>query len=585
MDNLNIQATNNLKNIFQKASYYDQQPFLQTCQQHRTYPIQYICTDTTQECVFKCICCVVENLIQPNKLILLNQAVECDQKTVFPNWPIYDDQTFSQKVNEISQKQPNNLELKQKINSYFKQLQSQILLKIEQMQEQMLRKADNIFDLNTNIIELYNNISEKQSIKQEIMNNSTSPEQKNNNLKQIISNVNSNLDQNKQLILNKLRYLEDQENSINFEQPSLIKDHILSVLERIDFIPQLNLDQLLAQQNERLNNLQQQNDNVNKIMSLVANKINNCSEIFVKNVQQQLNKCSHILSKADLGNIYQSEEAIPPNFNNLNDSQLNELFNIAKQYIKNNNNQELNSQKFLSKDLVMELIAKQSNQYCPEFLINLKSILNGIDQYLKSFPYDKIIQSDEELQIFKFTDFGDSKNVKIALNEVRQPYLEFPKGQTGNIIFKQIIDNSKVYIFRFKLNQNFYIDNGYLRIGIISCNKANKELININNKNGYYSWHDQEHKIVKGISLNQDESSKQFNEIEFRFCICKQLFYFSDYPKYQNINKIEQSLIDVNDQYNFGISFQSFGPKIQLKLENTYFQQVDFQSNEQITDF
>ncbi|KAL4463050.1 hypothetical protein ABPG72_009193 [Tetrahymena utriculariae] len=582
MDSLNNQSTNNLNNIIQKASFYDQQPFLQKCEQHRTYPIQYICTDTTQECVFKCICCVVENLIQPNKLILLNQAIECEQKTVFPNWPIYDDQSFSHKIKQISLKQPNNLDLKEKIQSYFKQLQAQILLKIEQMQQQMLQKADSIWDLNTNIIELYNNISEKQSIKQEIMNSQISPEQKNKNLKQIIQNVNSNLDQNKQLILSKLKYLEDQENSVNFEQPFLIKDHILSILERIDFIPSQNLDQLLVQQNQILDNLENKNDNVNKIISLVTNKINNCSETFVKSVQQQLNRCSHILNKANLGNMYESEESTPPNFNNLNDNQLKELFYIAKQYIRNNNNQELNQQKFLSKDLVIEL-TKQYNKYCPEFLIKVENILTGINQYLKTFNYDKIILTDEELLIFKFTDYQDSKNVKIALNELNQTYLEFPQKQSGNIIFNQIIDNSKVYIFRFKLNQNFFIQFGYLRIGIIQSSKANTNLINETKKNGYYSWNDSKHKVVKGISLNEVEGSKQFDQIEFRFCISKQLFYFSDYPNYKNVNMIEQNLIDINDKYNFGISFSCLGDK--LAIINTYFLKQDFQSEEQITNF
>ncbi|EAR95828.2 hypothetical protein TTHERM_00878220 (macronuclear) [Tetrahymena thermophila SB210] len=320
MDTLSKQSTNNSNNIIQASSFYDQQPFLLKCQLHPTYPISFICTDTTQECIFKCNFCIVENLIQPNKLILLNQAIESDQKTVFLNWPIYDDQTISQKIQEFSLKQPNNLEFKEKIRSYFKELLAKVLLKIEQMQNQMLQKADSILDLNTSILELYNNLSQKQSIRQEIMNNQTSPEQKNNKLKEIIQNVNSNLDTNKQLILTKLNQIEDYQNQINFEQPSLIKDHILSILERIDFIPFRNLDQILQQQNQILNDLEKQSDNVNKIISLVSNKMNNCSETFIKNVKQQLNKYSYILNKVDLGNIYESEESIPPNFNNLNEN-------------------------------------------------------------------------------------------------------------------------------------------------------------------------------------------------------------------------------------------------------------------------
>ncbi|EWS74372.1 hypothetical protein TTHERM_000881459 (macronuclear) [Tetrahymena thermophila SB210] len=574
---------NNSNNIIQKSSLYDQQPFLQKCQQHPAYPIQFICTDTTQQCVFKCIFCIVENSIQSNKLILLNEAIENDQKTVFPNWPIYDDQTISQKIKEISLKQPNQLELKEQIKSYFKELLSKVVIKIEQMQDKMLKKADTIQDLNASIIELYNNLSQKQSIKQEIMNNQTSPEQKNDKLKEIISKVNSNLDQNKQLILTKLNQIKDQQNSINLEQPSLIKDHILTILERIDFVPSRDLDQILQQQNQILNDLEKQSDNVSKIISLVSNKINNCSQKFVKNVQQQLNKCSHILNKADLGNMYESKESIPPNFNNLNENQLKELFNVTKQYIKYNQNQQYNQQKSFNKDFVIQLITKHFNFYCPEFLINLEKVLSGINQYLNSFTYDKVILSDEEIQIFKPTNFCQSKQAKIGINKSYQPYFEFPYDQIGNIIFKQIIDNSKVYIFRFKLNKNFCISDGYLRIGIIPSDKVSKNLINQDNKNGYYSWNDSKHEVVKGVSLNQNGESNQFEELEFRFCLSKQLFYFSDYPNYKNINMINQSIIDIDNKYNFGISFENMG--MNLKLENTYFLMEDFQSIEQITKF
>jgi len=67
-----------------------------------------------------------------------------DAKTVFWHWPFPEDNDLITRVRDLSARPKTNIMYKERIDKYFKELRIEILAKIDSVQEQMHKQAEQL---------------------------------------------------------------------------------------------------------------------------------------------------------------------------------------------------------------------------------------------------------------------------------------------------------------------------------------------------------------------------------------------------------------------------------------------------------
>jgi len=71
---------------------------------------------------------------------------------MFWHWPLPEDTELIRRIRELSVRQKTDTKYKERIDKYFKKLRIEILTKIDSVQEQMCKQAEQLWDFDDRII-------------------------------------------------------------------------------------------------------------------------------------------------------------------------------------------------------------------------------------------------------------------------------------------------------------------------------------------------------------------------------------------------------------------------------------------------
>ncbi|KAL4477658.1 hypothetical protein ABPG74_002808 [Tetrahymena malaccensis] len=259
------------------------------CPLHPSRQLIIINIQEDQNYCLKCVDCISYEPIK--RAIPLISLLESKNKTIFKGWPILDDQKIYQQLIEISSKESYVEETQKKINSYFKELRSSIDFVIQEKELEMLKQTEFHWDVNQKIIEVYNEHSCKQELKDIILNKFNNFEQQNQLIKEIIGKTIKNQDILKQKMSDQLSSLKNQPNRINLCIPNQIKECIIKYIKDIDVFVERSFEDIHnkeIQQNlhfyqNDLSKIQPQNMTTSQlIVKLINNKFNFCSQELIE---------------------------------------------------------------------------------------------------------------------------------------------------------------------------------------------------------------------------------------------------------------------------------------------------------------
>ena len=139
---------------------------LRLCEIHQNQQCTFLCIDPARtDCAFKCDYCIVDQTLQSKNLIPISQIQKADTKTVFWHWPLPEDTELISRLRELSVRPKTDTKYKERIDKYFKELRIEILAKIDSVQEQMRKQAEQLWDFDDRIIGQYNIFCVKDTLK------------------------------------------------------------------------------------------------------------------------------------------------------------------------------------------------------------------------------------------------------------------------------------------------------------------------------------------------------------------------------------------------------------------------------------
>ncbi|EAR91365.3 von willebrand factor type A domain protein (macronuclear) [Tetrahymena thermophila SB210] len=375
--------------------------------------------------------------------------------------------------------------------------------------------------------------------------------------------------------------------------------------------------------------LDERSDNKDKLIKLISNKFNFCSEQFLSNLSAQFDSFLPIINKINFKDYLQPNKT-PINADFLNNLQLLEIADLVQRLETSNNNQNQNdmdqnlqNQQIKIKQQKLISLLENKTNYCHDYFIqnaknsiqkysqiinhlflnveifkenksqtidfsklttkqidNLEQLANKISQLTQQFGqayYNNIEQLLVNYPIFETINLPQLEFIKSNLSESQQLILEKnklfgyivkqPKSLYGQIFTRDKLDPNLNYIFRCKVNKNLNCHN--LSFGIMNTQQIHNSYLYSEN----CCFHTSSSgfgldKILKGKKLN--EVQQEINELEIRVNISKRVVLFMDYPKYQNINKVDESKIIQDKNYSFGIYFSTPGDDYNIEIKTLF---------------
>ena len=122
---------------------------------------------------------------------------------------------------------------KERIDKYFKELRIEILAKIDSVQEQMRKQAEQLWDFDDKIIAQYNVFCAKEALKKIVFDSQTELDQLSTRVRETTAEVVSSKEATKSALEASLSQLALQESAVDFDEPTKIKAEVLQKLSSI----------------------------------------------------------------------------------------------------------------------------------------------------------------------------------------------------------------------------------------------------------------------------------------------------------------------------------------------------------------
>ncbi|EWS75301.1 kinase domain protein (macronuclear) [Tetrahymena thermophila SB210] len=295
-----------------------------------------------------------------------------------------------------------------------------------------------------------------------------------------------------------------------------------------------------------------------KLISLFENKTNYCNDQFIQNAKNSVQKYSQIVNHLFLNvEIFKDNKSQTIDFSKLTTKQIDNLEQLV------NKTSQLTEQFGQAYYNSTSPILEQQNS---NFILNKLGNNKDIEQLLVNYPiFENINLPQLNIEFIKsYKD--DSQQLTLEKKKLSGYIVKQPKSLKGQIFTRGKLDPKINYIFRCKSNK--YLACNHLNFGILNMQEVNNKMLYQENccfdttKTKYGL-----DKILKGKHLCDIDIIKQIKEIEIRVNISKRVVLFMDYPKYQNINKVEESKIIQDRDYCFGIGFGNPGDDFNIEIE------------------
>ena len=141
---------------------------------------------------------------------------------------------------------------KERIDKYFKELRIEILAKIDSLQEQMRKQAEQLWDFDDRIIRQYNVFCAKETLKNIVSDSQTELDQLSTRVRETTAEVVSSKEATKIALEASLSQLALQESAVDFDEPAKIKAEVLQKLSNISmFLMEDMRDLVVAEMHDR----------------------------------------------------------------------------------------------------------------------------------------------------------------------------------------------------------------------------------------------------------------------------------------------------------------------------------------------
>ncbi|KAL4506266.1 hypothetical protein ABPG73_017000, partial [Tetrahymena malaccensis] len=186
--------------------------------------------DEQEQNQLECLHCVYK---QQNKQYLpLELIIDSNEQTIFKGWPVFDDSQIYEKLLEATEQESFKEENIQDVKIFFKELKAQIFALIEQKENELLQIVEQKSNTNANILEEYNQLSQKEKLKDIILNKFQDLESQDKMLKDLVRENKMNQLRNKA----KLEDILKTQKLFKIDMTSYreIKDNLIEIINSIN---------------------------------------------------------------------------------------------------------------------------------------------------------------------------------------------------------------------------------------------------------------------------------------------------------------------------------------------------------------
>ncbi|KAL4511481.1 hypothetical protein ABPG73_008559 [Tetrahymena malaccensis] len=313
------------------------------CPTHSNKNLQFIQVNdvlsqsSSKKPLFYCSSCFNHDIeFKGINYLMIDDIIKEADTNIIPKWPPVNNYNIIQDLIKFTSSQSQR-DYNKQITDFFDQFKKEIAAKVDIIQKKMINQEEYPID-NQQIIKKYQEISKVHQLKQLLSNQETSNMQEHSTLcRQFISQIESQKDQNTELLQKLLNQVSQIEVNFNLELPKMIKQQVLDFIDHISFFNQDLSQGVLNKSSERdiQANIDHENNskclkmNAELIMKLVSNKSNFCSDQFLNELNQILQKLDPLLQKFNTSQVHmENKEAI--NFENLSEQKLN----LIEDYVK-----------------------------------------------------------------------------------------------------------------------------------------------------------------------------------------------------------------------------------------------------------
>ncbi|EAR85929.3 hypothetical protein TTHERM_01064950 (macronuclear) [Tetrahymena thermophila SB210] len=533
--------------------------------------------------LFYCYNCALMDNNMP-KYLLIN-ILQNEKKQFLLNWPHLDDKELVQQIREFSFQQNSKQQVMLQIENFFKDFITEFTEVLGQKQKIILNNQNLINEDIQKLLDFYKETAQLEDINKIIQNQSSSKQQKANQILQIINNKKNDSKDN----TNKIRLMIDkinQQPKVNLETLNQYKQSIISQIQLIDnkhfadlkaiseknFLNAQSIQKIKSENNTELI----KNGNLDIILQLISNKTNFCTQKYTDSLQFELLKLQEVINALNIEKDVYVNGKKQINFNNFNANQiedieilclkieeLNSQLKQQQEQGQKGENSDLFKQLQPSSDLIANNIDKVYDCIDKQKKEKIKQLLRKypifeIEQIIKVIPYKF------KIDISNWQDFNLSgrltqdNNGNQKLETVQQKhfisYIEIKQNSLYKMVIELKLLNKHLFI---GLVGKSHKDSQYIH----ESSQINSFIVGSNYGDRGVS------KVVKGKCLRDVNYPNEYNQIEITFCVKNKLFQVSDYPLRQNINGINDhrlNLINLNEQYYLGFELYSEGDSLTI---------------------
>ncbi|KAL4473910.1 hypothetical protein ABPG74_022774 [Tetrahymena malaccensis] len=558
-----------------------QNSFEVKCSKHKRWNYIYIHIKENSQDILKCQDCIIEEQLSTENLVQIYKIIESNENTIFKNWPPFENSKKNQLYEDICKETNKNNgidSIQAQLQEFFKELQDKVIHKIQSTFKKLASQLNEVFLSESQILNIYNQVSQKQELKNAILSFPENNQDKLNLLQKIITDKIKLTTENTELFINAIHDLQVNKPIFSLNQAQIIKQQILDILDLIEVHqvqPQIQIDLTNSiSQRQSIQLFQKTLEEKVKIMiDLIANKSNFCSDEFISEIEQTLKQNKYIFKNLTFENVYQQGN-YPIDFSQLKNSQLQDL-GLLKDVICSN------EQKYASHQLSLNQLSQEIQPISFQILqfIQKNSSFSQVYQQqfenlLLKYPiFDEVVEDPMQVIPLKFelSDRDGKQHANVIQNNFKSWVFQLNSNAYCQAYIPFNIDNNLKYIARVRCQSQ---RQDHIWIGLIPSQEKNNLLIYDQNVISFRynsKSYNKVKEIVKGKPLH---SFSNIEELEIHFCIKEKYFACTEFPNYQNLNKISQEycqLFDANKEYNLAFLMYHQNSRIQL----TFFQAVN----------